>query len=112
MLYLFVLIPFSFFYLKFRESWGFFVFWFCFFERERERERAQGNEGQRERIPLRFYTINVEPEAGLELTPCGVRTHEPGDHDLSQLNHPGTLRARTLESMNMNLNLGPNFVHM
>ena len=38
--------------------------------RERERER------EREKIPRRFRTVSVEPDAGLE-------PHELQDHDLS-----------------------------
>ena len=45
--------------------------------REREKERAQAGEGEgcgRERIPSRIRTVSTEPDAGLKLTNCEIKT--------------------------------------
>ena len=67
---------------------------FFILERERERERAstsgEGAERERHRIRSRFQALSCQHRA-----PCGARTHQLQDHDLSQsqtlnlLSHPG-----------------------
>ena len=62
--------------------------------RERERERG------RERIPSRFHSANMEPDAGLEPINYEITTWaEIKSQTLNQLNHPGTLRSDTLDGI-------------
>ena len=66
---------------------------FIHFLRDRERQSMSGKgaEGGRHRIRSRLQTLSCQHRAR-----CGARTHELGDHDLSQsqtfnrLSHPGT----------------------
>ena len=62
----------------------------CLFLRETECERGRGRERGRHRIGSRLWALSCQYRAR-----CRSRTHEPWDHDLSQiwtlnrLSHPG-----------------------
>ena len=47
---------------------------FIYFERAHSCKWGKGRERERGRIPRRFRTVSVEPEAGLELTNCKTMT--------------------------------------
>ena len=68
-----------------------FFFWCLFIlETERQSTSGWGAERARDRIRSRLQALSYQHRAR-----CGVRTHEPWDHDLSwsrtpnQLSHPG-----------------------